>query len=312
MTKHLNRIFSTARLLGSPCHTYFTICVLFMTMTLVGCDPEDQINDYFRQMGLTRLAVLQTDVQPGTVILMKGNEAFLGDHLLDYVDQNADPSREYGTFGGSAKDEVNAVLRKFTSSKELSGKTAMSFVVNIFQLTPSVDFGLTGTVSIDLPDAKVRKMKVASLEKFLSRTADSEIFQKKVRGWLQQGVTPYVAYEVYRAKSLKLQSAEGKDIAPSLKANTVTPLPLEGTQTVHYKKVASNELILAKNRYYAFAVRTAKLNVDSEQRVIVDRTEFVKPEEWGIKSAGTDDQYSAPLTNKFEPIALKYVLPPDL
>jgi hypothetical protein len=155
-------------------------------------------------------------------------------------------------------------------------------------------------------------MKVASLEKFLSRTADSEIFQKKVQGWLQKGIMPYVAYEVYRAKSLKLQSAEGKDIAPSLKANTVTPLPLDATQTVSYKKVASNELVLAKNRYYAFAVRTAKLNVDSEHRVTVDRTEFVKPEEWGIKSAGTDDQYTAPLAKNFEPVTVKAGLPPDL
>lgn len=287
----------------------FLVCLSF---TLLACDPEDQINDYFRQMGLTRLALLQTDVQPGTVILMKGSEAFLGDHILDYVDQSADPSREYGTFGGSAKDEVDAVLRKFTSSKELSARTAMSFVVNLFQLSPSVDFGLAGTVSIDLPDAKVRKMKVASLEKFLSRTADSEIFQKRVRDWLQQGITPYVAYEVYRAKSLKLQSAEGKDISPSLKATPVTPLPLEATQSVFYKKVASNELVLAKNRYYAFAMRTAKLNVDKEQRVTVDRTEFVKPTEWGIKSAGTDDQYAAPLVKNFEPVTMKPGLPPDL
>ena len=202
-------------------------------------------------------------------------------------------------------------MRKFSSSKELSGKTAMSFVVNIFQLNPSVDFGLTGTVSIDLPDAKVRKMKVANVEKFLSRT-DSQSFQKKVRDWLQQGLVPYVAYEVYRAKSLKLQSAEGKDIAPSLKANTVTPLPLEATQTVSYKKVASNELILAKNRYYAFAVRTAKLTVGAEQRVTVDRTEFVKPTEWGVKSAGTDDQYAAPLMKSFGPVTLKPGLPPDM
>jgi hypothetical protein len=282
-----------------------------MSLTVVGCDPEDQINDYFEKMGLTRLAVLRTDVQPGTVILTKGNEAFLGDHLLDYVDQSADPSHDYGTFGGSAKDEVDAVLRKFYASTELSGKTAMSFVVNIFQLSPSLDFGLTGSVSIVLPDAKVRKMKVASLEKFLTRT-DSEIFQKKVRDWLHQGVMPYVAYEVYRAKTLKVQSAEGKDVAPSLKANTVTPLPLTGSGTAAYKKVASNELLIAGNRYYAFAVRTARLSVDAEHRVTVDRTEFVKPSEYGIKSAGTDDQYTAPLVEHFKPVTLKSRLPPDL
>lgn len=290
------------------------VCVMLLTcvsLTLLGCDPEDLINDYFRQLGLTRLAVLQTDIQPGTLILMKGNEAFLGDHILDYVDQGADPSHEYGTFGGSAKDEVDAVLRKFSASTELSGKAAMSFLASVFRLTPSLDLGLTGTVSIALPDAKVRKMKVAHLEKFLSRN-DSMTFQKKVREWIQQGLTPYIAYEVYRAKSLKVMSAGGKDVAPSLKANTVTPLPIEGNVTVTYRKVASNELIVTGNRYYAFAVKTAKLNVDSEQSVTVDRTEFVKPKEWGIKSAGTDDQYAAPLMKNFEPVTLKSGLPPDL
>lgn len=311
MTKYLNRPFSTARLWVPFCQGSATLFVLLLSLTTVGCDPEEQINDYFRQMGLTRLAVLQTDVQPGTVILMKGNEAFLGDHVLDYVDQIADPSHDYGTFGGSARDEVDAVLRKFTSKTELSGKTAMSFVVNLFRLSPSLDFGLTGTVSIDLPDAKVRKMKVASLEKFLNRT-DSEIFQKKVREWLNQGVRPYVAYEVYRAKSLKLQSAEGKDIAPSLKTNAITQLPIEGSASVAYKKVASNELLIAGNRYYAFAVRTARLDVDSEQQVTIDRTEFVKPQEIGIKSAGTDDQYAAPLLKNYAPVSLRASLPPDL
>jgi hypothetical protein len=287
------------------------LCLVSMSVMMVGCDPEDLINDYFAQMGLTRLAVLQTDVQPGTVILTKGREAFLGDHILDFVDQRADPAHDYGTFGGSAKDEVDAVLRKFSSTTELTGKIAMTFLVNIFLLSPSLDLGLTDKVSVALPDAKVRKIKVASLEKFLTRN-DSSMFQRKVREWTEQGLTPYIAYEVYRAKSLKVLSAEGTDVAPSLKANTITPLPLEGTGTVVYKKTASNELIVAGNRYYAFAVRTAKLSAGSDQTVTIDRTEFVKPKEWGIKSAGTDDEYAAPLMKHFEPVKLQTGFVPAL
>ncbi|MBA5871547.1 MAG: hypothetical protein GDA68_16360 [Nitrospira sp. CR2.1] len=293
--------------LWQVCVAIVSVCMAF---TLLACDPEDLINEYFRQMGLSRLAVLRMDIQPGTLILMKGQEAFLGDHILDYVEQAVDPSHEYGAFGGSAKDEVDAVLRTLSSKTELSGKATMSFLVSLFQLRPSLDLGLTGTVSIALPDAKVRKMKVASLEKFLSRT-DSTMFQKKVREWLQQGITPFVAYEVYRAKSLKMLSAEGTDVAPSLKANAFTPLPVEGAVQVAYKKTAANELILAGNRYYAFAVRTAKLSVNSDERVTVDQTSFVKPEAWGIKSVGTDDQYTAPLRTRFEPVTLQGGLPPD-
>ena len=66
----------------SPWRAIFAILLTCVSFTVLACDPEDVINDYFRKMGLTRLAVLQTDVQPGTVILMKGHEAFLADHIL--------------------------------------------------------------------------------------------------------------------------------------------------------------------------------------------------------------------------------------
>ncbi|MBX3308064.1 MAG: hypothetical protein KF751_18620 [Nitrospira sp.] len=132
MVRHRIRAFSTALSMVSLRHTSATMGVLLIALTLVGCNPEHEINDYFQQLGLTRLATHQTDVQPGTVILMKGHEAFLGDHILDYVDQHADPLHDYGMFGGSAKVEMDAVLRKLTANKELSCRTAMSFVVNLF------------------------------------------------------------------------------------------------------------------------------------------------------------------------------------
>lgn len=282
-----------------------------LSCTLISCDPEDEINRYFAQSGLTRLAVLRTDVQPGTLILTRGKEAFLGDHILDYVDREADPDHDYGIFGGSAKDEVDAVLRRFHSQTQLSAKTALEFLVSVFRLSPGVDVDLTGTVKIDLPDAKVRKMKVASLEKFLTRK-DSHLFRTKVREWAKRGLTPYVAYEVFRAKSLTVVAEEGKDIAPSLKVGAAANLPVEVEGSVDYKKAAGNELTVSGDRYVAFAVKTARLLTGTtEDSVVVDRTQFVKPKEWGIKSAGTDDQYAAPLAKGFAPVTLHSGLPPE-
>ncbi len=287
------------------------LLLIGLSCTLVSCDPEDEINDYFAQMGLTRLAILRTDVQPGTLILTRGSEAFLGDHILDYVDQEADPDHSYGAFGGSAKDEVDAVLRRFHSKTQLSAKMALEFLVSVFRLKPRVDIGLTGTVTIDMPDAKVRKMKVASLEKFLTRK-DSRLFRTKVRDWTRRGLTPYVAYEVFRAKSLKIVAKEGKDLAPSLKVGAAVHLPVEVEGSVAYKKTAGNTLTVAGDRYVAFAVKAARLlpgkTADS---VMVDRTQFLKPKEWGIKSAGTDDQFAAPLAKDFAPITLQSRLLPE-
>ncbi len=290
----------------------FALLLLGVSALLISCDPEDEINGYFAQSGLTRLAVLRTDVQPGTLILTRGKEAFLGDHILDYVDREADPEHDYGTFGGSAKNEVDAVLRRFHSQTQLSAKTALEFLVSVFRLSPGVDVGLTGNVKIDMPDAKVRRMKVASLEKFLTRK-DSQLFRTKVRDWKNRGLTSYVVYEVFRAKSLTVVAEEGKDISPSLKVGAPANLPVEVEGSVVYKKTAGNELTVTGDRYMAFAVKTAKLIPGTtDDAVVVDRTQFVKPKEWGIKSAGTDDKYAAPLAQGFAPVSLKSGLPPDL
>jgi hypothetical protein len=42
---------------------FFLMFLVCVSLTLLGCDPEDLINNYFRQMGLTRLAVLQRSCQ---------------------------------------------------------------------------------------------------------------------------------------------------------------------------------------------------------------------------------------------------------
>ena len=293
---------------------FSTILLICIALSGLACDPEEAADEYFRQMGLTRLAVPRTDVVPGTIFLVKGDEAFLEDHMLDSVEEGADPSHLYGIFGGSATEEVDAVLRKFSGRTQLSGNMAMSFLVSVFQLNPRLNLGLTDNVTIQISDPKVRKMKVASIEKFMSRS-ESAIFQRTVLRWLEGGLTPYVVYEVYRAKSLKVVAEQGKDVAPSLEASTTTPLPIKGEGAVAYKKTASNELVLMGDRYYAFAVKTArfkKSGSDSDPNVVIDRTEFVKAEEWGIKSAGTDDQYAAPLLKRFAPVILKVRLPADL
>jgi len=49
-------------------HKFLFLLVISFSFNLLSCEPEDLVNSYFEQMGLTRLAVLRTDVQPGTII----------------------------------------------------------------------------------------------------------------------------------------------------------------------------------------------------------------------------------------------------
>ena len=294
-----SRFSSCCNLLGKA------VLLIALTGSLISCDPEEQINKYFAYLGLTRLAVPRTDIDPGTLIVTKGKEAFFADHMLDYVDQESDAKQDYGIFGGDKIKEYQAMLRQYQGKTALSSQTALQFVQGVFQLSPGVDLGLTGQVRIEMVDAKFRKMKVSAIQKFLNRK-ESLGFRDAVLQHLKQGHQAYVAFEVYRTKSLKIVSEAGQELAPSLKVDTVTPLPIKGEGSISYKKSSKNEMVLNRNRYYAFAVRTARLiQGRGKLGLTIDQTGFAKPAGWGIKSAGTDDQYSAPLGESFTPITLQ-------
>jgi hypothetical protein len=284
--------------------------MICLSLMLVSCDPEDLVNTYFEQMGLTRLAVLRTDVQPGTIILMKGNEAFLSDTVFEYIDSEVDSSQTFAMLAGSADKEIAARLPHFSGRTQLSGKMAVQFIASLFHLGPQVDLDLAGQVNVRIPDMKVRKMKIAHLEHFF-KDEEAERFAQKVRTWIRQGLQPYVAYEVFRAKTIQISSTKGQDVAPSLKAETVARLPVSGEVGVHYKKTSKTELVVASQRYFAFAVKTARLRWDrKEEMVVPDITQRAKPSGEGAKG-GPDDEYAAPLVKGFQPVTLQSGLPPE-
>jgi len=281
-----------------------------LALTLVACDPEDLVNSYFKQMGLTRLAVLRTDVEPGTIILMRGKEAFLSDTVFDSIDGEVDSSQAFAVLAGSADKEIAARLPQFSGHTQLSGKLAVQFIASIFHLGPQVDLNLAGQVNVRIPDMKVRKMKIAHLENFF-KDEEAEPFAQKVRAWRKQRLKPYVSYEVFRAKTIQISSTKGQDVAPSLKADTVARLPVNGEVGVHYKKTSKTELVVASQRYFAFAVKTARLRWDKkDEMVVADITQRAKPSGEGAKG-GFDDEYAVPLVKGFQPVTLQSGLPPE-
>jgi len=180
-------------------------------------------------------------------------------------------------------------------------------VAKLLQVTPSAEFDLTGRVNIEMVNAKVRRMKVPTVQKFLGRK-ESRPFRQAVLRFLNQndGVRAYLVYEVYRTNKLKIVTEEGKEISPSLKIGVVHPLVSDHEVSFSFKRTALSEVEISGDGYYAFAVRTAKLISEPGKGILkIEPTGFLKPKEWGIKSAGTDDAYSAPLAEHFSPIMLK-------
>lgn len=44
--------------------------LLTLLILLASCNSEEEIHHYFAELGLNRLAVLRTDIQPGSLILV--------------------------------------------------------------------------------------------------------------------------------------------------------------------------------------------------------------------------------------------------
>lgn len=100
-------------------------------------------------------------------------------------------------------------------------------------------------------------------------------------------------------------------MSPKLTADTVARLPASGEVGVHYKKQSKTEMAVASQRYFAFAVKTARLRWDKKEAMVVaDITQRAKPSGEGAKG-GPDDEYAAPLVKGFQPVTLQSGLPPE-
>ena len=61
------------------------LALLLCSLTLLSCDPEEEIHQYFADLGLNRLALVRTDLQPGSLILVGAHGPVYAGHLGSYT-----------------------------------------------------------------------------------------------------------------------------------------------------------------------------------------------------------------------------------
>jgi len=269
--------------------------LLLCTTLLVSCDPEEEIHRYFADLGLNRLALVRTDLQPGSLILVGKNGPIYAGNLNTYLSApdvlSADSITEY-----------EAVIGKYSGDRSLSASAAVSFVKGLFQFAPGADLSFSGRVHVDLIESHAQRMEVDAIKKFLGSEAGQPFVQEILEAF-GDGERAFLAYEVHRAQRLKISSTDGSDLAPNLKAGTVGKLPLKGEASLSYKKVSDRELVLEGQQEYVFAVRTGELVPGRAAGTVRFKvTNFLKP--GYVKSVGTDDQYSRPVLDGYAPLRL--------
>jgi hypothetical protein len=274
-----------------------TLCLVgVLLLSTVGCDPEKVVSEYFRKAGLTRLAGIRTDVEPGGLVIVGKEGAIYADNMLDYLETS--PETEYPIVGGDGKQEIDAILKKFTSEKSMGAELAVKFLQGVFPAPIGLEakLGLTNSVKIDLINAKLRRMKIPTVNKFLS-TSDSLPFRKAVLESMASKQKAYLIYETWRSNKLKITSEQEKDVSTSIDVGQVKEILGEGKLKFYVKRLSKSELEISGEQYYVFAVRTGELlPIAGSERLKFDITGFVRSTDSGIKSGGEeDDKFTAPI-----------------
>jgi hypothetical protein len=270
-----------------------------------GCDPEQTVNNYFAQQGLNRLAVVRDDIQPGGLVIANSKGAMYADNMFDYTTKP--PSAEYTFTAGDGTAEYKAVLRSFTQDRNIDPSVAVKFLASMIPADLGNEFKFNDKVMIDLTQATVRRMKIPVVQSYLNSNA-SGAFRAAVSQFVQDGKTSaYLVYETWRAKKLKIQTESGKDISNALEIGAVKVIA-SATGKFSYKRTSKSEIELTGDKFYVFAIRTGMLEKNGDNFKFKPM-DFLKPNGWGVKAAGTDIQYSAPINEDFSAVTLLSEIP---
>ncbi|WP_447971770.1 hypothetical protein [Nitrospira sp. M1] len=234
------------------------VLFFFLGIGLVACDPEETVQQYFTKKGLNGLAILRTDVEPGTLILVgKSGEARLVDRLLNFLPPDKRnpahlPIHNCGTLQGCP-----GILSGHQAHSTTTASAALSFFHSLFRVQPAVDFELTEQVSVQQLDSRYEKIGIGDLEAFL-RTREAKPIYQRILDSLNDGEQAFVAYEVHSATRLHIAAASGHDIAPSLEVETIKHIPLGGKAGLNVTKTSKETLSVSSDQAYIFAVKTAE------------------------------------------------------
>lgn len=277
---------------------FATVALSALGLIAIACDPAQLVQDYFKKLGLNQLAIVRDDIQPGALIDVKGKDAIYDDNMLEYV--TSSDGADVTVTAVNKLDDYNAVLRQYKGSRSLEASVALSFLKAVLPIDPSANLDISGSVTIDLINAKAQRMSPAAITKFLNGKV-SQPFKDHL-AQLNSGVKPYLAYEIYTTNKLNITTTSSSNIGASVKVGEIKPFG-NANASFTYKRTGDTTIELNGDHYYVFAIRVGQL-VPKNGSYILDITNYTLPGNWGVKAAGTDEKYSAPLVGDYDPVKI--------
>ncbi|MCI0391908.1 MAG: hypothetical protein MOB07_24465 [Acidobacteria bacterium] len=254
----------------------------FLLVFLTGCpDPNKRADEIMAKQGVNRLRKPNDYMQPGSVIVVKDKKAVYADNMVDYIE--GPPINDYPIQTG------NEVIPKEEEQKGMTADVALKFLDSFLPVKVTGKMALTSEVKIDMTSAKVKRMKIQDVRRFLNRT-ESQSFKDQMLENINQGKEIYIGYQTYMANKIKLTASAGSDISTGAEIGKIAPL-FEGAEPKFaWKKTSKTEIIIDGEGYYVFGVKTAKLSYDKNtKKWSIDETKF-SPK--GVLAVGTDNIYA--------------------
>jgi hypothetical protein len=230
----------------------FTMALALLALVGQGC--IDQIDKYFKDKGVNRLAVPRTDVRPGRLIVAKDNKLRLSDEILDVVPTATLPTQGF-----------EAAFSAGDYNSEIAPSMGLKVIDAVLPLGLNTKVKLTNSAKIEQINAHGQRLPAPAVVDLLNDPANGP----KLRAWLEalgKNATVGVVLETYLASEINMSSASGYDIAAGLTLGEKTPFK-SGSVDFNVTKSAKNTLVIKGDTYYVFGLKAYAFEFDTAGKV---------------------------------------------
>src|SRR5437899_9241978 len=135
--------------------------VLCSIAFLSSCDPSKALNKAFAKLGLTRLALVRNDIEPGALMVSSSSTAIYADNITDYV-----PKAKLTTQFEDRSKEASGYIPQIEGSSNIEPKLALDLLASLIPLNSSANFKFTSKVSIAQMECKVKRVPIPEIKAF--------------------------------------------------------------------------------------------------------------------------------------------------
>ena len=263
---------------------------------LTSCDASKELDKAFANQGLARLNTPRTDFAPGAIILKGKKLTVEANNVTDYV-----PSSSLLVKNDDATNEIDAILPKIASTKNIIPSLAADFVASSLPVNGSLNLKFTSNVNLDQVNCRISSVKIAELKTFLRDPKNASLVTA-LKEYAAEKADIYIAYEVWSASKFKFTSSTGTDISAEAKIGEVKPILTSADPKFTYSKTSSVGLDVSGDKFYPFALRLAKVEINPQTSAVsVTLTNFKMDVQ--VKAAA-DEAYSSLPNANGEPLSI--------